>query len=136
MGRAPPGAGAGSGGHEVDSTELDALHAQDILAHAVDLAHLAAKDDDLQAIVVVQVDVQRGDRLQEVRVLDRDQLLRQVGGVVVVDDEDRRDGLCPRVGNALLAQLLADQVANRLRAALIPLPGNQLVEVGQQVLVQ
>ena len=44
--------------HQVDLAELDALHAQDTLADPVDLRHLAAQNDDLKAVVLVQVDVQ------------------------------------------------------------------------------
>ena len=59
----------GLGRHEVDPAELDALHAQDPLADLVDLVDPAPQHDHLQADVVAQVRVQRGDHQVGVLVL-------------------------------------------------------------------
>ena len=71
--------------HEVDLAELDAFHAQNALADPVDLRHPAAQNDDLKAVVLVQVHMQRGDGLQEMGMLQADQLLGQLGRMVIVD---------------------------------------------------
>ena len=76
----------------------------------------AAHHQDLQAVVVIQVHVQGGeDRVMEV-VLDIGEFLVQQAHVVIVDQGDGAHHLAFGRFPGLLDQLVADQVAERLRA--------------------
>ena len=120
---------SGLRGNDVNFTELDALGAHYVFTNSVDLLHPAAKDYDFQAVVLAQVNVQRSDSMQNVRMLDLYQFLRHAGGMVVVDEKHGRHSLRLRVAKLLGAKLPAHQIAYRLGSALIALLLDELIEL-------
>ena len=69
------GKGEGSGGDEVYPSEFYALLAYEVVGHFVDVANGALEDDDLHAVVPVEVYVHGADCLEEVRVLEAGEFL-------------------------------------------------------------
>lgn len=85
---------------------------------------------------MAQVYVHRGDCLEEFAVLEFNQLLCNVGLVVVVDDEYRGDGGSLRVGELLVGKALPYHVADRLRAVCIAFVVYYLVELCQKFAIE
>ena len=75
---------------------------------------IAADHDHLGAKVVGQVDVGAGQDFIVVVVLDVDEFVTELAGVVVVDQVDGADDLLVGVGPLLLDELLPDGVADEL----------------------
>jgi hypothetical protein len=101
-----------------------------------DLAHVsrpAAHHDDLQTVIVVQVDVQRGENRMVKIVLDGSEFFIEQPDVVVVDQRDGAHHRGIRGGPGLLHQFVTDDVAESLAAVVVAAPRNQLVESGQQL---
>jgi len=82
---------------------VDALEADHLIPYPVDLFYGSAKDNHLQAMVMVQVNMEGGNRLQQVRVLEVKEFVRQLGDVVIVDQDYGRHGL--GIGSSSLAAL-------------------------------
>jgi len=128
---------AGGGGNNLPVP--DTLGAHQALAHGDDLACPAAQDEHLEAVVLVEVHVQRRHHRLVMLVLDVGQFLRQAGRVVVVDQRHHGD----LVGAVLflarpfvLDKLLTDEIPNRLRPVRVPAPSDEAIEPGQQILFQ
>ena len=64
--------------------------------------------------------------------LELDELLGEVGLVVVVNDEDGGDGGGAGVGQFPLCKFVPDEVPDGLGAVLIALGGNHFVEAGEE----
>ena len=95
----------------------------------------AAQHDDLEAVVGVEVHVQRRDDLLVVGVLVLGELVGEVAGVVVVDQRDGADDLAVAGVPLLLDERRPDQVAERLRAVDVALLGDERVEALEQALL-
>ena len=85
-------------------------------------------DNHFEAVMMVKVDVRRGDRLQYMTVLEFEQLSRQVGGMVVIHKKDSRDGLGLRFFKLFLRQPLTDKITHGLRAIGVPLLFDEFVK--------
>jgi hypothetical protein len=130
------GSGFVLGCDDVDASQLDTLCADYILGYIVDLADTAPQDYNLQTIMLIEVYVQRRNCLEQMRMLQVYQPLRDHCGVVVIDQENRSDSPGLGIAQALAAQLLTNQVAERFGPALITLFGNELVKFRKQFLFQ
>ena len=104
---------SGRGGH--DLAVLDALGAHQAFTHGYDLAAIPAQDERFETAAPVETHKQRGDHDPVMLVLYVAQLLRQAGGVVVVDQKHHGD----LVGTILLLarlffldKLFPDQIAD------------------------
>lgn len=111
------------------------FHADERVGDAADVGRLAADDNNLETVVVVEVDVKRGQHRVVMFVLGGRQLLAQQPDVVRVDQRDGPDD--PRVGSRrqFFDEGVPDQVAERFRPAGIASPRNQLVELAQKLRV-
>lgn len=116
-------------------------HAQRSVLHAfdgfqqvgegLDVLRLAFDRDDLQAIMVVDVDVLGGDDLVEVVVLDVHEPVHEIALVVVVDHGDGPGDFMTGLPVGF-HQRLADEIADRLRPVGVMLGLDMFVEpVGQ-----
>jgi hypothetical protein len=121
---------------DVYASQLDALGADYVLGHLVNLSDTATQDYNLQTVVLIEVHVQGRDCLEQMRMLQVYQLLGDHSGVVVIDQENRSDSPGLGIAQTLAAQLLANQVAYRLGTALITLFGYQTIELREQLLIQ
>ena len=113
----------------VYASQLDALGADYVLGHLVDLADTAPQDYDLQTFVLIEVHVERRDCLEQMRMLQVYQFLGDHCGVVVIDQDNGSDSPCLGIAQALAAQLLANQVTYRLGPALVTLFVYQVIEL-------
>ena len=96
----------------------DALGAEERVGYLANVAGVAAENDDLEAVLVVDVDVHGRDDLTEVLVLYAVELVAQVAGVVVEDERQYAEDLgIGRLGD-LLIECVAHEVAYGLGAVL------------------
>ncbi len=79
--------------HYVQLAELYAFETSEVLAEVFEFADLSFEYYHFKAIVVVKVDVGRGNGLQEIVVLQFQEFVGKVGSVMVVDKEDASDGV-------------------------------------------
>lgn len=78
-------------GHDVEGALHDASSCQELLGLHLQVTRIAPQSDDLHAVVVVEVDVQRAhDAISEI-VLQVGELLRQVTHMMVVHEDERPD---------------------------------------------
>ena len=92
----------------------------------------AAHGDDLEAVIVIEVHVQRGDHRVAELVLDFRQALGELAHVVLVD-EHQRAGDVAAAHHGLFDEARADQIADRLAAVRVPLARDLRVERGEQI---
>ncbi len=102
---------------------------------APDLSGLTSQYDDLEAVVRVEVDVQRGDDLLVVGVLVLGELVGKIGRVVVVDERHGADRLVLADLPLLFDERVSNEVADRLGAVHVALIGDEGVEALEQALV-
>jgi hypothetical protein len=95
-----------------------------------------SNDNDLQAIVLIQMNVQAGIHCYMSLMLQVRQEIAQVVHPVVIDESDNPDdfGIC--LPNLLLNEMIANQVADGFRAILIALTTNASVERLQQIIFE
>ncbi len=113
---------------------LDPLGGEQAVGRRLDEGRRAAQHDDLQAVVVIEVDVQgRDDVLAEV-VLHVGELLGELADVMVIDQGQRgdREPVALEVG---VDQVGAHEVAQRLGAVGVALGPDVLVEALQEVTI-
>jgi hypothetical protein len=124
---------AGGGHHQL--SVLDSLDADQFVGDPAHVAHLAANDEYFQAVVGVEMDVQRGDDLVVVGVLLLGKLVGEVADVVVVDERHRADSLLFLLLQLQLDLGCADQVPDRLGPVRVSFLLDQFVEVLEQLVV-
>ena len=106
----------------------------DLGAQLLDLGGLALDDDDLEAVVMIEVHVGGADRLYVVAMLGVHDAVHQITLMVVVDDgEDSHDGFATCVP-LLDDELLADQVPDKLRSGGVSAGDDPRVEFIEQFL--
>ena len=105
-----------------------AFTATSSLGELADPAHGAAKDDDLEAGVLVPVHVQGGGDGAEVVVLHFRQLVGQRAGAVIVDEGQHADRLAALLRPLLLDELRPEEVADELAAGGVAARGAKPVE--------
>lgn len=105
---------------DLDAAVLHAACGEQAFRGALQVVGLAAEDDDLEAVVVIEVDVERGAHLLAERVLELGEALGEIADVMVVDDGERGDGI-DRVTHLRLAHLAANEVSEQLGARPSPL---------------
>ena len=115
---------------------LHPLGADQLIGKTFYLDSGAAHNDNLQAMMGVEVDMQRRDDGVVVRMLVLGQLVRKVTGVMIVKQGDRADrrgavGLCDLVFN----QGVANHVTDRFGSINVTLGGDHLVETVEQAWV-
>ena len=93
----------------------------------------SSKDDNFEAVVVVQMDVSGGHNKSSVVVLQFGQLVSQIMDVMVVNQCDRRGDLFPVTRPFILHERIPHQISDRLGTVGIPLLGNRSVETLQQI---
>ena len=128
--------GIGVGCYEVYFSELYAFQTQQALCDLVDSADRASQDYNFQAVVAIEMNVERRYCLEDVGVLEVDELFGNHRCVVVVNEADRSDGVGLGVIEALATEALAHQVAYGLGAAFVPLLGNETVEFREETLLK
>jgi hypothetical protein len=82
-------------GDDLQSAVSHASRRQDALCETLELVAPPAEHDDLEAAIMVQVNVKRRPNLIPQIVLELGQLLGELAHVVVVDERQRRDGRQP-----------------------------------------
>lgn len=115
-------------GHGEPAAE-DALYRCDLVGERLEVAELALADEDLHALVMVQVHVHRGVDHALVVVLDVGQLVPDGGYGVVVHHDDGPDHPLVLVLPLRLGQGVAHQVPDRLGPAHVPLLRYGFVEL-------
>jgi len=121
----------GSGSCADDIAMFHAPVRQEMIGEAVNHLAGALDYDDLQAIALVKVDVSAGAYLADVFVLQVSQLVLDIGDVMVIDQGDGANYGALGVFPLSLHQVVADQIADALRAALIASRLDELVEALQ-----
>lgn len=105
---------SGREGDELHSAMLDAARGEEPIAGVPQLVGEAAHHDDLEAVVVIEVDVQRRAHALTERMLEVREPLGEISNVMVVDQRERRDGVGPRA-HASTRDLGAHEIAKELR---------------------
>ena len=100
---------------------LDALRTDQSIGQRLQIGRLSGGDHDFEAIIVVQVDMQRGQDGVMVLVLQFRQLVLQQARMVIVNQRDGSDNLGVRRFHRFLNQLGADEIAKCLRSARVSL---------------
>jgi hypothetical protein len=93
----------------------DALEADQAVGNLLNVGAAAVQDNDLHAVVMVQVDMEGGDDLLVVLVLEVVESVGQLADVVVVNQGQSADHLGLGRGDVLANQAIADQVAEGFR---------------------
>jgi hypothetical protein len=126
VGMAGWGFGAGSG--PVSAAVFDAFGADEGIGQRFDFGDFAGGDDDFEAVVMVEVDVQSRENVVMVAVLKFRQLFLELADVVVVNERDGSDHLARGVFGSLADELGADEVAEGLGAVGVTAFGDEGVE--------
>jgi hypothetical protein len=124
-----------SGAGDDESPVLDTPQAQQMVTELPNVSGPAFHDDNLQAIVVVEVNVGSGQDHRLSVMLGRNKFLRELGPMVVVNHGQGTDNGSVFIG-FLLNQILAYEVSNGLRAVLIAFSANGLVEPLEEAALQ
>ena len=111
---------------------LDAFGADQPVGQGAHLSGLAANYDDLQAQIMIQVNVQSGKHRTMIVVLDAGQFRTDQTGVMVVDQRNCSYDLTFRRFPGLFDKLLADHVAEGFTAVCVAPPGDQAVKPIEQ----
>ena len=114
----------------LDAAVLDAAHCKDAVGEILELVGPAPHDDDLEAQVEGQVDVQGCPNALTELVLKLRQLIAEIADVVVVDERQGADRLDPSC-DLCPPDLAAREIAQQLGAGAAPL-GHQPVELPEQ----
>ena len=114
---------------------LDAFGGDQRIGQLLHLRGFAANQDGLHAIVVIQVHVHARHDGGVMEVLQVVELVEQKAGMVVVDEGDGPVHFRPGRGRDFIDQLVADEVAESLGTVGIAAPGNQAVELLEQVCI-
>ena len=127
---------AGAGRGHGEPAAQDALYRGYLVGEPLQVPELPLADQDLHALVVVQVHVDRGVDHALMVVLDVGELVAHGGDCVVVDHDDGADHPLVVVLPLGLGEGVADQVPDRLRPADIALLGDRFVELFEQLRFQ
>jgi len=100
-----------------------------------DFRRLAFHDDHFQAVVVVQMNVQRGEDLVVILVLQLGELFAEQPDVMVVEQRHGTGYQSRGLDSRLLNQFRPDEIAKRFRAIGVAAAGNERVELLQQAMV-
>ena len=113
---------------------LDAFSGDELVGNLLDGPGLAAHGQDFQAVVVVQVDMQRGDDDVVVVVLDVGESGLDVLLVVVVNQGDGAGDVTVPVVLAVFDKLVPNHVGHRQRPVVVALLAGHPVELfGQRL---
>lgn len=123
-----PGGGGGHG----ESAPEDALYRGHLVGEGLHLAELPLADEDLHALLVVEVDVHRGLDHVRVGVLYVGELVPDGGHGVVVDHDDGTDHPFLVVLPFVLREGIADKVANGLGSADVSLLRDGFIELPEE----
>src|ERR1035441_5931829 len=119
-------------GGDGQASVFDAFRADQHVGHLPHHGALASHHQNFQAVIVIQVNVERGeDGVMEI-VLDAGEFLAQQAHVVIIDQGDGAHHLRVRRFPRLFDQFLADQVAKGFGAVRVTAPPDQLIELLQQ----
>jgi hypothetical protein len=116
--------------HDLNPALFHAPQSQHAVGDALQAIGPAANDDDLQAQVVVDVNVQGRAHLLAQLVLKLRQLLAEVAHMVIVDQGQRRDGI-HGLGHLGPPYFGPGQIAKQLRACAATV-SNHTIEIAQQ----
>ena len=106
------------------------------VGNMLDLLHVAADDEDFEAVMGIEMHMKGGDDLIVVRMLLLGQLLRKVAHMVVIHQSDSTHRILIFRSQSLLHQRCPDQVAYCLRAVHIALLLDKLIKTFQQFLIK
>ena len=121
---------------QVQAAVAHAALGADGVGEAAHVLDLALQDHRLHAVLVVEVHVQRGDAEVVVGVLRFHQPARELALVMVVDEREAGEAMAPDLGpEAVVAQPVAHQVAERLRAVAVALGRHVGVELAEKLVV-
>lgn len=113
---------------------LDTLGGDDPVARHPQLCGRTAHHDDFEAMIVIEMNVQRRDDCLAEFVLHLGELLGQLAHVMVVDNGERRRADAA-FGYVLLGEIRADQIAQRLGAIRVAAALDAAIEALEQVTV-
>ena len=127
---------AGAGRGHGEPAAQDALYRGYLVGEPLQVPELPLADQDLHALVVVEVHVDGGVDHALVVVLDVGELVAHGGDGVVVDHDDGADHPLVVVLPLGLGEGVAYQVPDRLRSADVALLGDRFVELFEQLRFQ
>ena len=111
---------------------LDAFGADQSIGDFLDHADPSLDHEHLQAVVVIQMDVQRGEHVVEMGVLEVRQFFVEEADVMVVDQGDGSDYVAVRTFPGLLYEDIAYEVAKCFGAIGVSAGSDQLIKLLQQ----
>ena len=114
---------------------FDPLHADQRIGHFLDFSPSPLDDQDLEAMVMVEMDMHAGKNLPLVVMLDVSQLAGQISHMMIIDKGNGPDGFFVLIP-FLPDQAVPNQVAKRLRSIGIVTPPDVAVEFVEQPLVK
>src|SRR5262249_20804800 len=120
-------------GGDGQASVLHALGADESIRDTFHYAGLAPDDEHLQTVVMIQVNVQRGKDMVEVRMLQIGQFLVEQADMVVVNQGDGADHVTIRTFPRFLHEFVANQIAEGFRAVVISAGSDQPVELLQKL---
>lgn len=125
----------GAGICEYEFAEFHAAHGKHAVCDFADFVSAAFHDDDFKAVVVIEVNMRRGQDDCAAMMLNLGEFLREVGYMMVVDEgECAYDGL---VGvDRLGEQGLTDEVADSFRTVAIASFADEAVKLFQQIVFE
>ena len=92
------------------------------------LAGFASQQDDFQTGIVIKMSMKRGDDNVVMVMLKIRKFLGKHAGVVVVDQRHRSDNRRLRSRDGGPHQAVANEIAERLGAIIVPLPCDELIK--------
>jgi hypothetical protein len=112
---------------------FDALGADQDVGHFADIGGLAADHEDLEAIIVIEVDVKSGEDGVKVIVLDSRKLLIQHADVMVVHKGERADDEAVRGFGHLLDEFVPNEIPEGFGTVGVAALGDQFVEFVKEI---
>jgi GTP-binding protein len=125
-----PGAFPRDVGHHLEPALFHPARREHLVGRALHDVGGPAHDDDLEAVIVVEVDVHGGTHRVPEAVLNLGELLREVAHVMVVDERERRDARLA-LAHLLLRHLGAHEIPQDLGAGR-PSGLDEGVELGEE----
>ena len=114
---------------------LDTLGAEEPFGDPFDLTPLSPDDEDLQAVMLVEMDVHGRDDLFVIPVLECGKGFGQLADIMAVHERDGADGFAVGERPFLLDQPLTDEIPDRLGPGRVAHLLDELVKSSQQVIV-
>ena len=121
---------AGAGNRE--SSVFHAFGGDERVSEFFHRGYATAHDDDFQAVVVIEMDVERGDDALAVIVLQIGERFLQMAFVMIENERDCARDFVVAVMLMMLDEMIADHVGERLRTVVVTFLFRHRIEIAQQ----